>query len=471
MEFLDLYRKQMIDDLKILQPGLTDEEILEVLNEQINNNEIVNNTEEDLALYNYYDADYQNTSIIDLLNFIETEKPIITPFGGLFNQHKDSMNLNAKFIDYLKKERKVYKKLQFESLNNGDKVMEKFYERFQKTFKLLNNSYYGTTGLPASFFYDPLITASVTYSGHMVITTSIIAFERILANNIKYESFSQLLDFIADRASNDFNYFKILNKDILDISDSDLIEYLKTIVSFELTEDNIETLKTILCKFNINQKFAIYYTNNLYKFMADTVIKDYLKDIFKNPIINPKEIDDKTKETFDTIYDIIDKAIVYKKLCFNKDYIVDNLNRKAILGCDTDSNFIYIDPFYDFVKENFNICDYKDNPNLHETIANVIVIILSKFIQDQLNLLTASCNIEEEKRPIINMKSEFLFDRMMFTRNKKQYCSIVSLQECNIINPPKFDIKGLSIRKATVNNRTKEVLSEILENDILNSIC
>ena len=32
MEFLDLYRKQMIDDLKILQPGLTDEEILEVLN-------------------------------------------------------------------------------------------------------------------------------------------------------------------------------------------------------------------------------------------------------------------------------------------------------------------------------------------------------------------------------------------------------------------------------------------------------
>jgi len=101
------------------------------------------------------------------------------------------------------------------------------------------------------------------------------------------------------------------------------------------------------------------------------------------------------------------------------------------------------------------------------SIPNSAILFLAKFIQKELNRLTANCNVTEVKQPIINMKSEFLYSRLMLTRNKKQYAGQLELQEGNIKR--KIDMKGMSIKKANVNNRTRKVFTDLIEKKILNA--
>lgn len=80
---------------------------------------------------------------------------------------------------------------------------------------------------------------------------------------------------------------------------------------------------------------------------------------------------------------------------------------------------------------------------------------------------TSSVNVEEDYRSLINMKNEFLLQRLMLTSNKKNYGSICLAQEGHIIDNPKVDIKGLPIKKVSVNKNVRNYYTEILENDIL----
>lgn len=58
--------------------------------------------------------------------------------------------------------------------------------------------------------------------------------------------------------------------------------------------------------------------------------------------------------------------------------------------------------------------------------------------------------------------------RIMLTRNKKNYASIVKAQEGNLVPEHKqFDMKGLAIKKVNTNRKVREVLSGVLENYIL----
>lgn len=65
------------------------------------------------------------------------------------------------------------------------------------------------------------------------------------------------------------------------------------------------------------------------------------------------------------------------------------------------------------------------------------------------------------------MKNEFLLKRIMLTPNKKNYASIVMMQEGKVFNNPKLDIKGLPIRKVSVNKKIRDYFTELLDNDIL----
>jgi hypothetical protein len=143
------------------------------------------------------------------------------------------------------------------------------------------------------------------------------------------------------------------------------------------------------------------------------------------------------------------------------------MKRKAILGCDTDSNFVGLEKYFKFVESKFNYKNY--DINREYGIANSAILYLANFIQKELNRFTANCNLTPEKQPIIRMKSEFLYRKMMFTRNKKQYAGLLIGREGHIIDPPKLDMKGMSIKKSTVNNTTRSVFNNIIYNDILNS--
>jgi hypothetical protein len=143
-----------------------------------------------------------------------------------------------------------------------------------------------------------------------------------------------------------------------------------------------------------------------------------------------------------------------------------NDERNAVLVVDTDSNFLNLDSWCSYINEKFNVTDSQE---FKSSIINIMIYILGKYIQIALNRLTDNCNLSIEKQPIINMKSEFFYKRIMLTSNKKQYVGLNTITEGNILPKPKVDMKGLSIKKVNVNLRSREYFKKIIEEDILKS--
>ena len=111
----------------------------------------------------------------------------------------------------------------------------------------------------------------------------------------------------------------------------------------------------------------------------------------------------------------------------------------------------------------------EDIKSLTYKIINTLAFIIGEVIAEGYADYTENCNVPEDKRPIINMKNEFLMKRIMLTANKKNYASIILLQEGKEKNPPELDVKGLAIKKSNVNRNTGTFLQGLLEDKVLQS--
>ena len=76
------------------------------------------------------------------------------------------------------------------------------------------------------------------------------------------------------------------------------------------------------------------------------------------------------------------------------------------------------------------------------TIVNTFVYIVTEALAKTFWLLTGNFGIHEEIRPKINMKNEFLYSRLLLTRNKKSYGGIILSELGRILKKPVTDIKG-----------------------------
>jgi len=465
--FLDNYVDQMTDYMILKYPDRDVEEIRKFVMGK-SKEKLEDNIE--VSINNNFTKETIETTALELSDYIlsSDEKPILTAYGSLFRQHSDIISLNAEFIKFLKAKRKESKKLMFNYMNEGNMVLFAFFDRMQKAYKRLNNSFYGCCAEASSFFFNPLLPPSITYQGFSIITTSIMAFEMLLANNYKIKSFDELITYITRCIKKD-NVIKVIDKENIK-NRQEVFNYIGKLIDFEITPSEKKILNQILIN-NKNKMNNIYFTNNLYEFFSNSKPKKLLGKLLKGEtILNYSKVSEETNAIMDELYALIKNYISYEYQIFNRANTVSNMTRKAVLGSDTDSNFISLDMFYNWVKENFDLNpEYDKDPEEYCTIANVIISQLARYIQDQFNILTGNGNLEPEYQPIINMKSEFLFPRMLFTRNKKHYSSIVCEQEGNIITPAKLDIKGMPIKKATVNKRTKEVFTNLIHDDILKS--
>ena len=65
------------------------------------------------------------------------------------------------------------------------------------------------------------------------------------------------------------------------------------------------------------------------------------------------------------------------------------------------------------------------------------------------------------------MEDNVVYSRLMLTRNKKQYAGRLVYQEGRKLPKPELDIKGISIKKSTVNKKVRDYFSELIEEKIL----
>jgi hypothetical protein len=243
--------------------------------------------------------------------------------------------------------------------------------------------------------------------------------------------------------------------------------YLEEHSDFELTVKDRETVKRLLSHLTPEMLTRIYYKRNFLEFLDNDVVLEILAGCFDPDFIDPDEPTEDIKVDIANLYALLMEFVAYDHTYFDRQERALTMKRQSILVVDTDSNFVYLDPFYEFVSNNFDIGE--DNDSTSIMVCNVLTHVLSLYIQTVLDTLTEAMNVLPKEQPRINMKSEFLYSRLLLTTNKKQYAGNIILQEGKPFDVPDFDMKGLSIRKVSVNIRTRKYFTNILRKQILDS--
>lgn len=313
MSFKKNYKAQLLSELQIAFPKIEKYKLQKIIDE--NYDKFIKNPEASLV---NKDEEIQ-TTLIDLIDWIEKNNPIISGYAAFYYKHGyGHVNLLLDMFDFLLKTRKKVKKEMLQHVNDKDQEYHDYLDLIQGTYKLLANSGYGATIEKNSIFYDENFGASVTYTGFVIITTAVNAFENFMSNNFHFEKINDVLWYI--RRIIDENYeFKDIIDDDKHISKLKLSKYLfnkmdnKKEEYFDFIKNNI--VKN-LSQYDIDR---IYYKNNLYKFLNNSIINNKISKIIGDTtFLNPNEPSKEIKEVLDYCWKYIKEWCLFDHLHWNR---------------------------------------------------------------------------------------------------------------------------------------------------------
>lgn len=356
-------------------------------------------------------------------------------------------------------------------------------------------------------------------------------FESFLANNVKFGSINEVLEFIdnivGERNSRIFNDYDILDHDV-SLNDC----FAKVILScgwnWVPTWDEMEIIYNILSHLDRYEINRIYYKNNLYEFMSNSKPLNVVKGILhklRAPLLNSLDIPEEIQPDIKYFSELLMEYVYYGYMYIDRIDRCDNMIKSVVMISDTDSTIISLDAWYRFIAEQVNgeellVANYCPNPiifendnewrqqcisfypkkynydfvndeildggfrindpelepnkNVRYSIINILAYVLDKAINKyMIKFCTNNHSIKDGVRDAskckIIMKNEFTFSRLMTTAAKKNYASLVTVQEGNLIPENKqLDTKGIEVfTKSTKTESTREALKKILLEDIL----
>ena len=519
------YEQVMVDGFKHTFPLLNENELREAIRYSINNRIQTR----PVTLVNNYTKSKLNGTVLDIIKYIEDRQPIITSSGVLFKKHKEADNPLSRMIMSFINQRGIYKKEMFK-YPKGSELFEK-YNLLQLLEKLNANATYGVLGAPTSMYYNIYIAESITRQGRSYISCSIMLFESLLANNIKFNNLNEIITFI-NNVEHEKPNRRLLDDYIID-RDITLEECFYKIMNtadmmiWVPNEDEMARVWEYLRGLDQEDLNRLYYKNNLYSFVdlpvvTDLVIKilSELQEPFMDPNKPPKDI----KEDLNTLVEMIKEYVYYPHFYIDKLDRIEYMQRDIVAICDTDSTIISFDAWYRFILDKvYNIDmpikhqkrdmidliksdEWGDKPlremveivepeldynfytdeaievkkliepcalipqdSLKYAIINIIAYVCSDLVVDYLKEYTklTGSYVEGTKCRMI-MKNEFYFLRALLTANRRNYADAQLLQEGNIVpEGSRLAIMGLPINKSTLSDDIKSKLQHILYEDVL----
>lgn len=512
------YINTMVDGLKHSFPLLHEFELREAIEWSI----MTRYKNGPASIDNNYTHQRLNGTVLDILNYIQKLEPIVTSSGVLFKKHKEAVNPMSKMIMGFLDKRAAYKKEMFK-YPKGSELYEK-YNLAQLLEKLNANATYGVLGAPTALIYNIYVAEAVTRQGRSYISCSIMLFESLLSNNVKFNSLNEIITFInnieheaPERKCMDFAildrditleecFFKVMNT-------VDMTIWVPTEKQMALVWEYLQGLS----QEDINR---IYYKNNLYTFCDLPVVNTLIIKILSKldePFMNPNDPPECIKSELDTLVELIKEYVYYGYFYIDKLDRIDYMQRDIVCVSDTDSTIISFDAWYRYIlgkvydidmpikHKVFDAVDIANNnttaepaeeisydynfytdevievkklvqptkvisqESLRYSIINIIAYVCSDLIIDYLERYTklTGSYVEGVKCRMI-MKNEFYFLRALLTSNRRNYADIQLLQEGNIIPEGKrMAIMGMQINKSTLSDSVKKKMQEILYEEIL----
>lgn len=439
------------------------------------------------------------TNLLEIIDYIESQKLIIGGEGCLFVQHpenEEDVHILIKFIRWVQKERGKFKKQRAQFAKGTLEWIAK--DLAQNNKKLKINGLYGCLGCPSFILFNKFLAESITNGGRQIICTATMTFENFLGVDVKYNFSSEVYTFI-HRVKNEIRnkYPDGINCAPFYIADDvkgaryKVRQKLIERCAFPAELDFIESLDGVLSSCNMDELTILYYKNNFMEFNKHPIIRSKLKHIMLNIeqlrspeleyLINPKDdkvipLDEHIFEEINQLEKFYETFVMYTEPMFDRVRKSMFSDRDKVLYTDTDSTFLALNEWVTYIKTSvLENCYPVEEMEMNFIAVNVLTYILGFVIKDGLYKLGINSNIRDEWAKILNMKNEFYMSRIVFTNAKKRYISDAVLQEGTLLRDKKTgeigypEIKGFDFKKAVVKPHVTKYFTDLSVYDILRS--
>jgi|JI10StandDraft_1071094.scaffolds.fasta_scaffold109681_1 hypothetical protein len=479
--FFDSYVDKCYERIElVLCRKITEEEMQEIRSHLLQKYKELNS--KDLVLKNTTTNTYEELSRWQLLDWLERrpQKPIIAGNGAFFKNHKEFDSQNVKITAYLTDARNIVKKEMLKLIEEGlseDNPQVAIKDLDQKIWKLLANSLYGAFGEASFHFADMNLSTAITYTGQIILTTTVLSFEGFLAGNFNIRNTQEFWAFIHEvknRSEENGDFENEFNEPLPDYmyEESFIRKTLKSACheTFGLADKSIELF---LKKYKDNKLLmtGILLTGQIYNLFETMYMKEQLAVVLSSPVqkIEKHKLSTEVKDAFDRMWKVLDRWCVSKWIqpkCVRR---IDDLVRRAVILGDTDSNFLNIQPWIDFVEKEYDFSSIEmSSEDMFITKSNSIIYFLQELSTFAMDDLSNRLNLPEEAKGILKFKNEFVMSRVVITDGKKNYIALELYKEgVKIPNGGSVVIKGLSFKKSGVAKSTGKYLKNVCEDLIL----
>lgn len=281
------------------------------------------------------------------------------------------------------------------------------------------NGIYGTLGMYTSLVYNVNVATSITSQGRALISSATMLFEGFLANNVKFGSINEVLQFIdnviSERNIRKFKDYEVIDKDI-SLEDCFTKVIMNCGWNWIPNFDEMEIIWNVLSHLDREDLNRIYYKNNLYEFMSNSkplsIVKNMLHKL-KAPLLNSVDIPEEIQNDMKLFTEMIIDFVYYKYMIIDRIDRCDNMIKSVVMISDTDSTIISIDAWYRFIAQHINgeelmIANYCPNPIVIDSDwRETLDFAPKRYDYDFINeeIIDGGYNlIEPESKPITNVR-------------------------------------------------------------------
>ena len=298
---------------------------------------------------------------VSLANQLLKGNIIMTTQGVLFQKHGTVKNPFYNFIQYLVDKRDEAKN-EMKKHPKGSELYNK-YNLQQLNYKVSCNALYGCAGNWSSIFYNLYLCTAVTGQGRGCISASITMFEGLLADNMKFETLTEVFTFMNNICNDQKkeNMHKFNDYEILDHNVSLEQAYLKIVrnCNWAFNDNARDAIWQYMSNLDQRELNVIYYKNNLYEFCSNSRIIKLILDILcklEEPFLDPNKPNPEIKDDIHLLQDILFEYVYYRHIWIDKLERVYSMIRDVVLITDTDSCIVSLDEWYRFVRKyTFNV--------------------------------------------------------------------------------------------------------------------
>lgn len=468
--FLKDWKDSQLTMLRRHFPQLTDDQILDVLEQDIQENFV----DPKAILHNDYlnskgstDDVILNLKLTFVYRFCKDRKPILAGNGTLFYNQDTHPSPVADLIDERIAARKSYQRIRDQYPPDSEEYQ--YYDMMQAEAKIRINSIYGSFGAPTFQLYNRYTAAATTGTAQSLISTTEVSFEAFIGDHVKFKTFSECMVFIHNILSEEYTLPKRNIKQISDIS----IVYDRLRANFEDDVWDEQAFGDILWEFleklTVDELTHVYYKNNLYEFIKNDDISSTIAFAFGkiDNFNDPNKVPNAIVDDMNTVWAYCREYVFYNHAYNERIARLKRDKRAVVKLIDTDSNLINVQPWVDFLNEHIvptAVTEMKDKTLMFACV-NTLAFLVTSMLRELLDKYGESANVLERYWKRLNMKNEFCFAKLLLAPSKKRYVAKIILKEGRPVI--KTEIKGHDFKKAGVTEYVSGKMIHIVENRIL----